>query len=372
MVLDGESYNGKGLAMERRRTLVEQPFFSICIPQYNRTSFLIEACKSLVNQTFKDFEVCISDDCSTDGRQRELLDFLEESDLSFVYRRQEQNRKYDGNLRASIALARGKYCFLLGNDDRLASPTTLEDLYGEIQRFGDPGVVITNYEDFATGKKFKRIKQTRIIGKGPYVASSNFRNFSFVSGVLLDSVKAKELATDKWDGSEMYQMFIGCRIIAEDSPLLGIERVTVQKDIQVPGEHVDSYTLWRRVDPCPVVERQLPMGLIGKLVIDAIQTYLSPSERRPTIERVLLQVFLFTYPFWIFEYRKVQSWKYALGVSLGMRPRNTLSGLDLGLSQRLRLTALYGIVSFLGLVTPLRVFYSLYPRLYRFAKASGS
>ena len=29
------------------------PFFSICIPQHNRTSFLIEVCRSLDAQTFR-------------------------------------------------------------------------------------------------------------------------------------------------------------------------------------------------------------------------------------------------------------------------------------------------------------------------------
>src|SRR5438445_5809273 len=100
--------------MTTQRKLVDEPFFSICIPQYNRTSFLIEACKTLIEQTFKSFEVCISDDCSTDGREEELLRCLEQSDLSFVYFRQGQNLRYDGNLRASIDLSEGQYCFLLG------------------------------------------------------------------------------------------------------------------------------------------------------------------------------------------------------------------------------------------------------------------
>src|SRR5438067_1718958 len=105
------------------------PYFSICIPQYNRTSFLIEACRSLATQTFRDFEICISDDCSTDGRESELLEFLEGIGLSFVYSRQPENRRYDANLRASIELASGNFCFLLGNDDALASASTLENVY---------------------------------------------------------------------------------------------------------------------------------------------------------------------------------------------------------------------------------------------------
>ena len=74
------------------------PFFSVCIPQFNRTSFLIEACKVLNGQTFRDFEICISDDCSTDGRETELIQYLQQSGLSFTYKKQPKNKRYDANL----------------------------------------------------------------------------------------------------------------------------------------------------------------------------------------------------------------------------------------------------------------------------------
>jgi len=355
--------------MEVRRTAVDKPFFSICIPQYNRTSFLIMACRVLAEQTYKNFEVCVSDDCSTDGRERELIEFLEESGLSFVYRKLERNSKYDSNLRASIALARSQFCFLFGNDDCLASSTTLEEVYNKLQRFEPVSVAITNYKDFVTGKETRRIMKTGIIGTGPEVAANNYRNFSFVSGVLLDAAKAKEHATGKWDGSEMYQMFIGCRIIAEGGRLLGIDKATVRKDIQIGGEYVDSYALKPRIRPCPIIERRHTFHLIGRLVEDAIQPYSQPSQRRKLSGRILLQLLLFTYPFWIVEYRQVQSWKYAVGICLGMRPRNAFFGLRLNLLQRVWLSGLYGLVSVIGLSIPTRMFTALYPASYRFAKS---
>src|SRR5437870_4951825 len=88
-----------------------EPFFSICIPQFNRTPFLIAACEVLAKQCFHDFEVCISDDCSTDGRTSELLAFLESSNLQYTFKVQERNARYDGNLRSAIGLAQGRYCF---------------------------------------------------------------------------------------------------------------------------------------------------------------------------------------------------------------------------------------------------------------------
>ena len=355
--------------MKIEHSLVSIPFFSICIPQYNRTSFLLETLRSLTSQTFKNFEVCISDDCSTDGREEELLQFLKGSGIPFVYHKQTRNVRYDANLRSSIALARGKFCFLLGNDDCLASSTTLEDLYNEINRFGSVGVVITNFENFVSGKEVRRVRQSLVTGSGPQVAASHFRNFSFVSGIILDTQEAQKHTTSKWDGSEMYQMFIGCRMITEGTSLLGLNKVVIRQGVHLPGQKVDSYASKPRLNPCPILERRLPLGELGRLVVDAITPAVSTAEKGPITRKIFLQILLFTYPFWIFEYRRVQSWKFALGVCLGMRPKNILSGLPLSFFSKIYLGGLYLGVTFLGLITPLRLFDILYPALYTFAKS---
>lgn len=356
--------------MEVRSTLVGDPYFSICIPQYNRTSFVIEALKSLREQTLKDFEVCISDDFSTDGREGEILGFLKKSGLTFVYEKQKENKKYDGNLRASLALAKGKFCFLLGNDDCLASPKVLETLKTEIERFDfREGIIITNYEDFATGKRFRRVPRTGILGQGPEAAVAYFRNFSFLSGIILDRENAQKYATDRWDGSEMYQMFIGCRILSEGRPLLGIDEVTVRQGIRIATEEVDSYKTKPRLDPCPVVERRIPLNIMGRFVTDVVNLYLEPSQKRSAAFKVFFQIFVFTYPFWIFEYRRVQSWKYALGICLGMRPKNSLEGIHLDMVSKIYLILVYATVTLLGLLVPLPVFDRLYPCFYSIAKS---
>lgn len=355
--------------MERRQTKEVRPFFSVCIPQYNRTSFLIEACKSLAAQSYKNFEVCISDDCSTEGREEELLLFLKESGLSFVYQRQETNLRYDGNLRASIALSQGTYCFLLGNDDALASSDTLQGIYDEIQKFGPAGAVITNYQEYQGGKVFQRIRRTESLGAGPVAAANNFRNVSFVSGVVLDGESARMLTTTKWDGSEMYQTYLMCRIVGEGKALLGINEVAILKDIRIEGEQVDSYSLKPRINPCPIVERKHTFHFLGRLVVDAIDPYLDLPAKQRIYEKIFQQLLVFTYPFWIFEFRRVQSWKYAAGICLGMRPRNVTEGIDLSRLVRLRIKMLYLAVSVLGLTAPVGLFTRLYPRLHSFAKS---
>jgi glycosyltransferase involved in cell wall biosynthesis len=355
--------------MDVETNQMREPFFSICIPQHNRTAFLIEACRSLANQTFRDFEVCISDDCSTDGKEGELIAFLEQSGLKYVYHRQEQNLRYDGNLRASISLSQGKYCFLLGNDDALQSGTTLQEIHDDIERLGPAAVVITNFQDFRTGKKVLRVKDTKLQGSGPVVAANNFRNVSFVSGVLLDGPRARALTTDKWDGSEMYQMYLTCRLIAEGGQLLTINKIAIRKDIPILGESIDSYAAKGRLNPCPIVERRLTYHLIGPLVVDAIEPYTTKHEKQRLAERVLYQLLILTYPFWLFEYRRVQSWKYAFGIYLGIRPRNLVKGMNLSVFRTWRIRAVYLVVGLLGLTLPVGLFFKVYPQLHALAKS---
>src|SRR5207253_6310052 len=95
-----------------RRGSGDEPYFSICIPQYNRTDFLLAALRTIDKQDFRSFEICISDDVSTDGRHEEIIHYLEASGMAFCYVRQASNQRYDANLRAAISFAHGRYCFL--------------------------------------------------------------------------------------------------------------------------------------------------------------------------------------------------------------------------------------------------------------------
>src|SRR5207302_1658645 len=103
----------------------------------------------------------------------------------FVYRKQPRNLRYDANLRAAIALARGTYCFLLGNDDALARPTALADVQRAIAAAARPGVVLTNYVEVVSGRPMRRVPRTGVLGQGPAAAIAHYRSLSFVSGVVL-------------------------------------------------------------------------------------------------------------------------------------------------------------------------------------------
>lgn len=52
----------------------ENPLVSILIPVYNREKYIGEAIESAINQTYKNIEVIIVDNCSTDNTWKILQD----------------------------------------------------------------------------------------------------------------------------------------------------------------------------------------------------------------------------------------------------------------------------------------------------------
>ena len=47
--------------------LPSQPRVSVCIPSYNSENYIAETIESVLSQTYTNFELVITDDCSTDG-----------------------------------------------------------------------------------------------------------------------------------------------------------------------------------------------------------------------------------------------------------------------------------------------------------------
>lgn len=345
------------------------PYFSVCIPQYNRTSFLLEALRVLDSQTFRDFEVCISDGNSTDGRDSEVKDFLLSSGLSFAYRRSEVNLRYDPNLRASMELATGRYCVLHGNDDCLKDSQTLAVMNQFLEENGRPAVLIPNFQDWSSGAITRRVKRSTVVGSGPQIAAARFRDVSFVTGVVLAQSESNSHRTTHWDGSEMYQMYMMARLIATGGSLATLDASLVRKDIQVEGESVDNYARQSIIAPCPITERLLPLRLLARLVADAIDGTQSASERTATLSSVVTQLYVFTYPFWIVEYRRVQSWRYAAGLCVGLKPQIVAHGLHFGVADKTYIWILWMFSCVSGLLVPIRLFKKLRPLLHKFAVA---
>jgi glycosyltransferase involved in cell wall biosynthesis len=81
---------------------------SICLTTYNRASVLPATLDSLLAQSFGDFELIISDDCSTDDTERVCRSY-QDRDSRVQYFRNGENLRMPGNLNAAIQRAKGGY-----------------------------------------------------------------------------------------------------------------------------------------------------------------------------------------------------------------------------------------------------------------------
>ena len=342
-------------------------FFSICIPHHNRAEFLIQVLHSIDGQTFRDVEVCIADDASTDDSNDRIAQFAATSLLPVRYYRQKSNVRYDANLRSAIAIARGKYCFLLGNDDALKGGTALEQLARELKA-SQAAAAITNFEDYESGRLIRRVTAAGAAGSGPDLAVRQYRNFSFVSGVILDRRLAQTYATSDWDGSEMYQMFLACRIISAGGSLLLVDLPAIRKDITVPGQIVDRYSLRPRLKRKTIRAEVLPLMQIPRLVFSAVAPDGSEESNRRLAFRIVAQLYSFTLPYWVVEYRRSQSFAYAAGVAIGASLGRIGAGLPLNGVQASTLRFIHTAFSVAALTIPFGAFRRCERLLHRIAK----
>lgn len=116
------------------------PLVTIAVPVYNGENYMTQALDSILNQTFTDFEVIISDNCSTDSTP-EIARAYAERDPRVRYHRNERNVGANPNFNQTVGMARGRYFKWAAHDDVLA-PTYLERCVAELE--ADPSVVLAH------------------------------------------------------------------------------------------------------------------------------------------------------------------------------------------------------------------------------------
>jgi len=114
------------LALESR-----PPAVSVVIPTYNRATVLVAAVESVLSQTWKDYELIVVDDGSTDDTRARLDVYMHA--IRYVY---QPNAGVSAAQNKGIALARGTWVSILASDD-LWVPTKLETQLRTLARLGD-------------------------------------------------------------------------------------------------------------------------------------------------------------------------------------------------------------------------------------------
>lgn len=116
----------------------DRPLVSIGLPVYNGENFIEAAIESILNQSFTDFELIISDNASTD-RTAAICRGYAERDRRVRLHRNERNLGSAPNFNRTFELASGKYFKWMAHDDVLA-PDFLAEEVAALE--ADPGAVL--------------------------------------------------------------------------------------------------------------------------------------------------------------------------------------------------------------------------------------
>lgn len=101
-----------------------EPFISICIPAYKRADFLKVLLDSIAEQTFKDFEVVLTDDSNDDSVYE--LQKLYLPAFSINYKKNQKTLGTPENWNEAIRLAKGRWIKIMHYDDWFTSLNSLE------------------------------------------------------------------------------------------------------------------------------------------------------------------------------------------------------------------------------------------------------
>ncbi|MCN4144544.1 MAG: glycosyltransferase family 2 protein [Thiohalomonas sp.] len=131
----------------------EKEIISVVIPCYNQAEFLDETVQSLLEQSYKELEIIIVNDGSTDN-SRELIYHWNEKYPDKIRLIEQENRGLSEARNSGIRAASGNYLFLLDADDKLhktmiskcmnaIAEHDADIIYADYQRFGETDRVQT-------------------------------------------------------------------------------------------------------------------------------------------------------------------------------------------------------------------------------------
>ncbi|HEX8237207.1 MAG TPA: glycosyltransferase family A protein [Abditibacteriaceae bacterium] len=110
--------------------------FTIIIPAYNGGEYFKECVRSVLAQTFNDFELAVLDDCSTD----KSIDWLRrQNDARICIYSSEQRLGIVGNWARAAGIPKAPFTTILGQDD-LLHPNYLQVMNKLIERHPDAGL----------------------------------------------------------------------------------------------------------------------------------------------------------------------------------------------------------------------------------------
>lgn len=118
-------------------------FFSVIIPLYNKENYIENTLKSVLRQSYDDFEIIIVDDCSTDG-SRNRAEFFVSSKVKIIFH--EYNKGLSASRNTGIENSNSNFLVFLDADD-IWNDDFLKKIFELTQKFPQAHLFATNYTE---------------------------------------------------------------------------------------------------------------------------------------------------------------------------------------------------------------------------------
>jgi len=184
--------------------VLKNPSITVYITNFNYGKFLNNCIKSVLNQNFKNFELIIIDDGSTDNSLKILKKFKKKQNIRFIF---QKNKGLIKTNNIAIRASKGDFILRLDADDYL-DPNALLVLFNEINKSEDTALVYSDF--FLINEKNKIMKHERRLDFKNEI--KNFNNVahgacSLIRKRYLDEVNLYDEKFDRQDGVDIWYKF---------------------------------------------------------------------------------------------------------------------------------------------------------------------
>lgn len=136
----------------------QAPLVSIIVPVYNGEAFIRQTLQSVLNQTYRDIEVIVVDDGSSDSSARLITEHF--PDIRII---KQSNKGAAAARNYGLNAARGVYVMSLDQDDVLR-PDFIAKMAERLTKEGVFGVVANGFYIDNEGKRLRKIMKKRVRG----------------------------------------------------------------------------------------------------------------------------------------------------------------------------------------------------------------
>lgn len=119
----------------------DSPLVTVYITNYNYEEYIRQAIESVLDQNFRDFELSIIDDGSTDGSREIIREYADHEKTRVIF---QENKGLNQSINVALKAARGKYVMRLDADDYLDSNALLV-MVQELEEDDDLALVFPDY-----------------------------------------------------------------------------------------------------------------------------------------------------------------------------------------------------------------------------------